>query len=116
MSLEALEVVDLDPQIGAHAGRAVDAAGVAQQQRVLAVVAVKAGKGEVAVLGLGRQRAGVIESQRVGELGLDGRAAAGPRAAMLQQLAVLVIGMAHGPVGEHTAVTAPVRRPRPSAR
>ncbi len=27
---------------------------------------------------------------------------------MLQQLAVLVIGMAHGPVGEHTAVTAQV--------
>ena len=27
---------------------------------------------------------------------------------MLQQLAVLVIGMAHGPVGEHAAVTAQV--------
>ena len=30
LGLEALDVVDLDPQIGAHAGRAVDAAGVAQ--------------------------------------------------------------------------------------
>ena len=60
------------------------------------------------MLGLGRQRAGVVESQRVGELGLDGRAAAGPGAAVLQQLAVLVIGMAHGPVGEHAAVTAQV--------
>ena len=108
LGLEALEVFDLDPQVGAHAGRAVDAAGVAQQQRILAVVAVKAGKGEVAVLGLGRQRAGVIEGQRVGELGLDGRTAAGPGAAVLQQLAVLVIGMAHGPVGEHAAVAAQV--------
>ena len=108
LGLEALEVLDLDPQIGAHAGRAVDAAGVAQQQRVLAVVAVKAGKGEVTVLGLGRQRTGVIECQRVGELGLDGRAAAGPGAAVLQQLAVLVIGMAHGPVGEHAAMTAKI--------
>ena len=60
------------------------------------------------MLGLGRQRAGVIEGQRVGELGLDGRAAAGPGAAVLQQLAVLVIGMTHGPVGEHAAVTAQV--------
>ena len=108
LGLEALEVLDLDPQVGAHAGRAVDAAGVAQQQRVLAVVAVKAGKGEVAVLGLGRQRAGVIEGQRIGELGLDGRAATGPGAAVLQQLAVLVVGMADGPVGEHAAVTAKI--------
>ena len=108
LGLEALEVLDLDPQVGAHTGRAIDAAGVAQQQRILAVVAVKAGKGKVAVLGLGRQRAGVIEGQRVGELGLDGRAAAGPGTAVLQQLAVLVVGMANGPVGEHAAVTAQV--------
>ena len=108
LGLEALEVFDLDPQVGAHTGRAVDTTGVAQQQRILAVVAVKAGKGEVAVLGLGRQRAGVIECQRVGELGLDGRAAAGPGAAVLQQLAVLVVGVTHRPVGKHTAVTAKI--------
>ena len=60
------------------------------------------------MLGLGRQRAGVIEGQRVGELGLDRRAAAGPGAAVLQQLAVLVVGMANGPVGEHAAVTAKI--------
>ena len=60
------------------------------------------------MLGLGRQRAGVFESQRVGELGLDRCAAAGPGATVLQQLAVLVVGMANGPVGEHAAVTAQV--------
>lgn len=56
------------------------------------------------MLGLGRQRAGVIESQRVGELGLDGRAAAGPRAAVLQQLAVLVVRVAYGPVSKEASL------------
>ena len=69
LGLESLDVVDLDPEIGAHALRAVDALGIAQKQGVLAVVSVEAAEGDLAVLRFRGDRARMIKCQRVGQSG-----------------------------------------------
>ena len=55
------------------------------------------------MLGLRSERAGVVERERIGETRRLAGNGARPGAAVLQKLTVLVIGVAHRPVGKETA-------------
>ena len=101
LGFQALEVVDLHPHIGAAGPGAVDAPGVAQQDRIFAFVAVKAHQAHGAVLGFGAHRTVFREGHRHADGGLFLGHTDGPGAAVLEQFSVVVVGMAHGPVGEH---------------
>ena len=98
LCLEPLDVVDLDPEIGTHALRAVDAFRIAEKQAVLAVVAVEPRERDIAVLCLCRDRARVIKGEWVGDAGLFLCNRDRPRTAVLQKLAVRDVRMADRPV------------------
>ena len=108
LGLKSLEVCHLDPYVGSLAARPLDTLGVTKQQAVLAIVTVKTGERHVTMLGLGGQRTVVVKSQRHANLGTLASNGARPRAAVLEQLTVGLIGMANGPVSKEGAVLAHV--------
>ena len=60
-SFQPFDVVYFDPEVGAHAGRSIDALGVAEKQGLFAVVAVEAHQADIAGFGFGRQATRIVK-------------------------------------------------------